>query len=179
MKLPRIAWWLLGAVGLAVLVPTSTTLPPRWEKLNELHPQARSRFLSLFQAIEASGYQVVITSVWRLGTDDYHGFGLAVDYNLIRLSDGQWFRAADKFEKATWEATGVPAILRAHGFRWGGDFTTPYKFQGEWRDGYDPIHADLGLVYPIAPLRAKAVALAAAKKTDYAQFDGRKVPLTA
>jgi hypothetical protein len=173
-------WWALGAVALAVFVPSGgAIIPPRWEKLNELHPQARTRFLDLFHAIEDAGYQVVITSVWRLGTGDYHGFGLAVDYNLIHIATGKWYRAADKFDKATWEATGVPTIIRGHGFRWGGDFTTPWVYQGVTHPGFDPIHADLGASYSIASLRTRAKALAAAKRIAYAQFDGRNVPLTA
>ena len=133
------------------------------------------RFLALFHAIEAAGYQVVITSVWRPSGSDYHYFGLAVDYNLIHLATGQWWRAADKFDKATWEATGVPALIRAHGFRWGGDFVTPWVYQGVTHPGYDPIHADLGAAYPYATLRAKALQLA--QNTPLPQFDGRRITL--
>ena len=48
--------WLLGAVAFATLVPTGGgTVPARWATLNDLHPQARARFLALFLAIEAAG----------------------------------------------------------------------------------------------------------------------------
>ena len=172
-------WWSLAAVAAAVLLPTGGgPLPIRWQQLASLHPQARERFVALFHAIEAAGYQVVPTSGYRAGdTLDFHYFGLAQDFNLIELATGKWYRAADKFDKATWEATGVPAIIRAHGFRWGGDFITPWVYKGVTHPGYDPIHADLGKSYMISGLRAKALLLA--KNTPLPQFDGRKVPLTA
>jgi len=60
----------------------------------------------------------------------YHNVGLAMDFNPT-ISGKTIMRADDV---TTWEASGIPAIARSVGLRWGGAFG----------NNYDPIHVDLG-----------------------------------
>lgn len=166
----------------AVLMTTSSTptIPEKWALARNLHPQAQARFLNLLLAIEAAGYRVELTSSYRLGGNDYHGFGLALDMNIIHIATGQRYgMSVGKTSKADWEATGIPALIRAHGFRWGGDFVTPWTdLNGKQHAAYDPVHVDLGKVYDITELRAAALSLAGSA-TALAHFDRRKVVLVA
>lgn len=149
--------WLLAGSALSLLLMTpSTAVPARWALVNGLHPQVQARFLALLHAIERhTGGQVVLTSGHRPNERSYHYFGLALDLNVV--IGGRWYRMATP--KPEWEATGVPALIRAAGFRWGGDFrTTPY----------DPVHIDLGNTYNLSTLWTRALGLA----------DGRRVSLS-
>ena len=160
---------------MAVLLPSGPApIPAKWSRLNELHPDVRNRFHGLFARIEKeTGAKIIITSTHRPNDSGYHYFGLAVDFNIV-VKGVQYFMDTPK---AQWEATRVPAIIRALGFRWGGDFTTPYLHNGVQKPGYDPVHADLALRYPMGPLRTRARALAANKPLS--TIDGRNVPLRA
>jgi hypothetical protein len=178
--LRELPWGKIALFGLAAVLMTtsSTTIPEKWALARNLHPQAQARFLKLLQAIEAAGYRVVLTSSYRPGQDSYHGFGLALDLNIVHIATGKWFKMAT--DKATWEATGVPALIRAHGFRWGGDFVTRWKdLQGNWHAAYDPVHVDLGSVYSMTKLRAAALDLALHHGVTLDNFDRRQVALAA
>ena len=110
------------------------------EKQLEVYPLlSRIRFRALFNAIDALGYEVLITSTVRPGSGR-HGTKTAIDYNIIhKVTRKQYFM---KTPKAEWEATGVPALIRKMKFRWGGDFKTPYIHKGITYPGYDPVHTD-------------------------------------
>ena len=58
-----------------------------------------------------------------------HNLGVAIDFS-VKVQGVVYTSAKSKSE---WEATGVPAIIKSNGLRWGGDFRT----------NYDPIHMDL------------------------------------
>jgi hypothetical protein len=98
----------------------------------------RARFTALFAAFEARGYKVVITSTVRPG-EGRHGSAHACDVNVLD-KHGKQFKMATP--KAEWEATGLPALAISMGFRWGGNFTSPYLHNGVWKPGYDPVHFD-------------------------------------
>jgi hypothetical protein len=51
-----------------------------------------------------------------------HELGLALDINLYSTFTLQHIRKADS--KSAWEATGVPAIAKRFGLKWGGEFRT-------------------------------------------------------
>ena len=113
--------------------------------INELHPAVQDRFRELIAAVESSGYNEVITSGYRTFEKQAalykenpanaqpgrsaHNYGLALDINL-QQGVNLWRKAS---AKAAWEQTGVPAIAKRLGFRWGGDFTS----------SYDPVHVDV------------------------------------
>jgi hypothetical protein len=179
--LREVPWGKIALFGLVAVLMTSssTIIPEKWALARNLHPQAQARFLKLLEAIEARGYRVELTSSYRLGGNDYHGFGLALDLNIIHLATGQRYgMSVGKTKKADWEATGVPALIRSMGFRWGGDFTTPWMHQGVLHAAYDPVHVDLGKVYDITKLRAAALSLAGSAAA-LVNFDRRKVALAA
>lgn len=176
------AFWILAGAGLLVMATTAglPSIPTRWAGLRNLHPQVQARFLALFKAIEALGYDVIMTSGHRSADTppSYHYFGLAQDVNIIhRRTKQQYGLKAGRTSKAEWEATGVPALIRRMGFRWGGDFTMPVS--DHYPHGIDPVHIDLGGRYPIAPLRVLATQMATAQGKTLAQFDGRTVRLAA
>lgn len=104
-------------------------------------PHPRHRFTELLAEFERLGFKVVITSGYRPGDKGLHGRWRAIDLNVIDAA-GKWYKMATP--KAEWEATGLPALIRARSMRWGGDFTTPYSHNGTTRPGYDPVHIDLG-----------------------------------
>lgn len=110
---------------------------------------ARSSFSDLIKKIEEMGYEVIITNSFRsrkkqmelqkklkdrpgvkAAKKSKHEYGVALDINL-KKGDKWWKLSTPKDE---WEKTNVPKIARENGFRWGGDF----------RDNYDPVHFDLG-----------------------------------
>ncbi|RSK24186.1 M15 family metallopeptidase [Hymenobacter metallilatus] len=165
-------WW--GVAGLTVVALTlssDTSIPARWGLLYQLHPAARKRFLNLLLRIEArTGWTVVLTSAWRPSDTSlgYHYFGLGLDINAT--NGNQALRMAST--KAEWEASGIPDIIRAAGFRWGGDFTSP---RNGGLPGYDPVHVDEGRRISLTNLRLLAKAQAPAGDTT--RFDGRVLPV--
>jgi peptidoglycan L-alanyl-D-glutamate endopeptidase CwlK len=112
--------------------------------LQQLHPEVQDKFRELVAAVEGSGYHVIITSGYRsfekqaaLHKENSanaqagrspHNYGLALDLNLQK-GVGVWRKSTTKKE---WENTGVPALAKSLGFRWGGNFTAYY----------DPVHFD-------------------------------------
>jgi hypothetical protein len=158
---------------------STVVFPEKWARARTLHPQAQGRFLKLLQDIEAKGFLVDITSSFRAGGNDAHGFGLALDVNLVHAKTKQRYGMhVGKTSKADWEATGIPALIRASGFRWGGDFYTRWKdLQGNWHEAYDPVHIDLCGKYPLDLLRGMAVRKAAQAKITLAQLDRRILAL--
>jgi hypothetical protein len=172
MNLRTLPWGkiALGAAAL-MLMATPTQFPDRWAKARLLHPDAQPRFLALLQAIEALGYRVLLTSSWRAGGTDPHAYGLALDLNIIHIATGvQYGMKVGRTSKAEWEATGVPALIRRLGFRWGGDFVTPWPdLQGNLHAAYDPVHVDDCKRNPTAQLAKRVTSL----------LDRRKVKLLA
>lgn len=69
-----------------------------------------------------------------------HELGLAIDINLYSTFTLKHVRKSDT--KATWEATGVPAIAKRFGLKWGGEF----------RAYHDPVHFEITkTAYGISP----------------------------
>ena len=141
-------------------VVKSIAQPIRRAELEQIHPAVRDRFEDFINRVEKeTGYIVYVTSTYRsfakqaeLKRQDnrnaaagasYHNYGMAMDFNLIK--NGERLRKASA--KSKWEATGVPAIAKKMGFRWGGDFS----------GYYDPIHIDTGNDYTMAQLKKAAV----------------------
>ena len=180
--LRELPWGKIALFGLAAVLMTSssTTIPEKWALARNLHPKVQAKFLKLLQDIEKLGYRVELTSSYRPGQNSYHGFGLALDLNIIHLATGQRYgMAVGKTKKADWEATGVPKLIRASGFRWGGDFVTPWLgLDNKMHAAYDPVHVDLGSLYDMADLRAAALSLAGSTAA-LATFDRRQVTLAA
>lgn len=175
MTVRNLPWGKLALLACAALLMTADAkFPDQWALARQLHPQAQKRFLDLLNAIVAKGYRVVLTSAYRAGGNDYHGFGLALDLNLVHVATGRWYRSTD--DKATWESTGVPTLIRKLGFRWGGDFVTPWVYQGKVHAAYDPVHVDLGAVYDMTKLRARALQLAGSPAA-LVNYDRRQVAL--
>lgn len=128
--------------------------------IQELHPAARDKFARLVADIEKkTGWRVTINSGYRSYAEQaveyqansknakpgysYHNYGLALDLNVSKGKVMLMKNSSD----AEWEASGVPALARSMGFRWGGDLT-----------GYqDAVHFDLGNKYDINKLRQLAV----------------------
>ncbi len=121
---------------------------------NELHIMnlmctVRDRFNDLTKKINESGYEVILTSSYRTSAEQKklynayknqsggraaksskHTLKIAVDLNLKK--NGVLLKKSSSREE--WEASGIPAIAKNMGFRWGGDFI----------GNYDPVHFDLG-----------------------------------
>lgn len=177
MSVRALPWGKLALVALAAILMTSdTTFPDKWALARLLHPAVQPRFLGLLKAIEALGYRIILTSSYRAGGTDPHAYGLALDLNIVHVASGRQYRMADT--KAVWEATGVPALVRSQGFRWGGDFTTPWIFKGVTHPGYDPVHIDCCKMYPTSELAPLALHLAGSAAA-LVNFDRRRVRLAA
>lgn len=112
-------------------------------KLEEANPVSKLQFEKLIAAMEAKGYTVTITSLYRsfakqqelknensknasAGTSA-HNYGMAMDINLNK--DGKWLSKTSS--EQDWINTGVVGIAKGLGLRWGGDAFPTY---------YDPIH---------------------------------------
>jgi len=128
--------------------------------LEQLHPAAQRPFRKLLEAIQEDlGWEVIITSSYRSFAKQaslyaqnnknarpgrsYHNYGLALDINLRK--DGQQLRKASS--KQAWEASGMPALARKRGFKWGGDFV----------NYHDPVHLDWRGYEDIDTLYNKAI----------------------
>jgi hypothetical protein len=101
----------------------------------------RLKFRGLINSFEQKGYTVVITSAVRANGNDPHTRKHAIDINLVHKITGEHFTMETSREK--WLSTGCPQIAIAAGFRWGGNFKTPYMYKGILRPAYDPVHFDL------------------------------------
>jgi len=167
MNLRMLPWGkvALGAAAL-LLMATPTQFPDRWAKARLLHPKVQARFLALLKAIEARGYRVILTSSYRAGGTDPHAYGLALDMNIIHVATGRHYGMhVGITAKEAWEATGVPTLIRSLGFRWGGDFVTPWRdLSGNLHAGYDPVHIDDCKRNPTAKLAARAANLTDRRK---------------
>ena len=112
------------------------------------YPDAtRHKFLALIGGMERLGYTVTITSTWRpeiAGEANIHSLWRAIDLNVTNTATGKVYNS--KTSKEEWKATKIPTLAASLDFRWGGNFTTPYKYKGVTYAAYDPIHFDLG--YP-------------------------------
>lgn len=128
--------------------------------LSKLAPAAQDKFKRLIVAIEKMGYSVwvnpnaLVRTFKDGGEGSAHTYGLALDLNLRK--GGKSYTQEVPYTE--WEKTGVPALARSMGFRWGGDFTT-YKWKGkkDWTNR-DPVHFDLKDQYDTVKLAAKAKA---------------------
>ena len=116
-------------------------------KLDGLHPLARARMVAFLSEVEARlGYTPTITSGYRTQAEQQrlqragnanavsagtspHVYGLAIDANFTRRGA----RLHSGSGRAAWEMSGIPALARRHGLRWGGDFSRP-----------DVVHFDYG-----------------------------------
>jgi len=181
VQVRELPWGKIALIGGALLLmATPTTIPDRWALARQLHPQVQARFLGLLKAIEARGYRIMLTSAYRAGMDDPHGYGLALDMNIVHIATGQQYGAkVGLTKKEDWEATGIPALIRELGFRWGGDFVTPWLgLDKKMHPGYDPVHVDVCNRYKPSELHAVALKLAGSAAA-LATFDKRKVRLAA
>jgi len=112
-------------------------------EVEKLHPKLRQKFADFFSDIEKLGYSVVITDAHRTtqeqagldrlnpsnaaaGQSD-HEYGFAVDVNIKKDGKIVLKKASSKQD---WINSGVVAVAKKHGFKWGGDFNSYH----------DPIH---------------------------------------
>lgn len=131
------------------------------QEIKKLAPPVQQKFRSLVTAIENKGYRVWINpqSIVRTfmggGINSAHTYGLAIDINMSK--DGKDYKMDTPYKE--WEATGVPALAKSMGFRWGGDFTTyiPHGKPKTWTNR-DTVHFDLKSQYDTAVLSVKAKA---------------------
>jgi hypothetical protein len=183
MDLRTLPWGKIAlAAGVLLLMATPTAdFPDKWALARQLHPGVQPQFMGLLKAIEARGYRIELTSCYRAGGDDPHGYGLALDLNLVHVATGQRYGASVGLtKKADWEATGIPALIRSMGFRWGGDFVTPWKdLKGNLHIPYDPVHVDFCNHYQPSKLKPIALKMALKAKKTLATYDKRLVPLAA
>lgn len=124
--------------------------PEQKKYIEQLHKKAQFKFSKLIDRIEKeTDYNVIITDGYRTFADQqkeheidprnppagdgFHVYGLAIDINATNGTS--YLRKASS--KEDWENSGIPNIAREMGFRWGGDFKTYY----------DPVHFDLGNDY--------------------------------
>jgi len=146
--------------------------------LRELHQAVAPRFRAFIDQVQKkTGYNVIITSGYRtyahqarLHREDsrnakpgfsHHNFGMALDINLQKGTE--FLRKASP--KEAWLRTGVVAIGKQLGFRWGGEF-------GSY---YDPVHFDTGKEYSTTRLHALAEKQFG---TNPEKVQGNKVKLT-
>jgi hypothetical protein len=110
------------------------------EILKEYPHITREKFRALINAFQDAGAEVIITSAVRGMSEgnDPHSRKHAMDINVIWEGEQYGMHTA----KSDWIATGLPQIAEDMGFRWGGNFHTPYKFHGTMRPGFDPVHFD-------------------------------------
>lgn len=137
-QVPRPVWWGLAVVAALALLYRRMLSPALEKKLAPYNDSARAKFRNLLAAFEARGYEVLVTStvrsydeqfkLWKNGIgskpgNSSHETGKAIDLNVRKGG----ILYTSRTPKAEWEATGLPALARTMGFRWGGDFrTTPY-----------------------------------------------------
>lgn len=126
-------------------------------KLEGLHPKAKERFTAFLTEVQNRlGYSVYITSGYRTqqrqaalqkgnkyavsaGTSP-HVYGLGIDANFSK--DGR--ALTSKTSPNDWEASGIPALARRYGMRWGGDFASR-----------DVVHFDYGWSPALAQSKLK------------------------
>jgi len=155
--------------------------------LQGLNSQVSYLFNNLFKAIIQKGFSIKINSVYRSFQEQQklvdkmgkgaaaagsspHNYGIAVDFNITDKSNNKVYLKSTP--KSEWEKTGIPALIRKSGFRWGGDFNP------SGTGGYDPIHIDLANNFPTKRLRAMAIALYGNNVSDIKanQLDLKKIP---
>lgn len=115
--------------------------------IKDLHPSYQGKFRQFIQAVEASGWKVIITSGYRSFAKQAqlkkenpsnaapgrskHNFGLAIDINA--QSGSKWLRKAST--KKQWLDSGIPQLGEKFGMKWGGTFA----------NYWDPIHFEIPL----------------------------------
>jgi hypothetical protein len=141
----------------------------------KLHPVAKQLFINFLADIEKLGYAVIVTSGYRASaqqvalkkqnpknaTPGYsaHEYGLALDINLVKNNKIIGKNSPLK----EWTDTGVIALAKKYGLRWGGTFV-----------GYlDPVHFDLYDKYNPKTLYAAAMK----KWGSVDKFKGNELPL--
>jgi hypothetical protein len=108
-------------------------------KLQEANPKAKSAFEKLVSGMEAKGWTVIITSLYRdfakqdslhkensknaVAGLSSHNYGMGIDINL---SKGNVFLRKDSPTKA-WTDSGVVALANSLGLRWGGNAFKNYN----------------------------------------------------
>ena len=145
---------LLIGLGIIIVKNMDDTLKypadAKWAKssktlkmVNELHPKVKQHVADFFTEIEKNGLVAIGTSGLRTSTQQAgldagnsqnadaglsdHEYGFAIDINVSK--DGKIILKKANSD-ADWINSGVVAIAKKHGFKWGGDFKT-YQ---------DPIH---------------------------------------
>ena len=114
------------------------------EHLDSLNEQKRQLFIDFLNAVQNAGWTVLITQSYRsiayqnnlhkkdlrnaIGGLSAHNYGFAIDINCIK---GDIHLKKDTPLKE-WYDSGIIAIAKKHGLRWGGDF----------KNYYDPVHFD-------------------------------------
>lgn len=153
------AWFWPVLVLVAIVLFKYWNRVPNFLMGKQLHPKFQPVVAEFIKAVEdRTGYKVIITSAGRSIQEQaklyeenssnakpgssYHEFGMAVDINAQK--------GTTVLKKSTpvadWVGSGIPAIAKEFGLRWGGDFTSYH----------DPVHFDWGVRYSIAYLQGKA-----------------------
>jgi len=141
---PRITVAVAVAVVLVVLYLNRPMLSAaNAAKLANFPADEHAKFAALIHAFDQAGYDTIITSGYRPGEKGRHSAFRAIDVNVICRATGKQYMMHTS--KAEWQATGLPLLAVQMGFRWGGNFTTPYVHNGTTYAGYDPVHFDLPL----------------------------------
>lgn len=138
--------------------------------LAQLHPKVLYQFQAFEKEMNALGYMVDYTSVFRsnkiqdiqngvnknypIGGNSKHNYGMAVDMNLININTGK--RLVKKSPLKDWLATGIKEAAKRVALEWGGLY-----------NDIDTVHLESNL-YKIADLRAKQLEQ---------QVDGNKLVL--
>lgn len=114
------------------------------EHLDSLNEQKRQLFIDFLNAVQNAGWTVLITQSYRsiayqnnlhkkdlrnaIGGLSAHNYGFAIDCNFIKNG----VQLKKDTPRELWIGSGIVALIKKHGLRWGGDF----------KNYYDPIHFD-------------------------------------
>lgn len=115
--------------------------------LNKYNIEQKNKFVQLINSINSAGYTVIVTSTVRSFSEQVllynenhknavpgtskHESGRAIDLNIRDAAGNAFMKSTSK---AKWIATGIPALAKSMGFKWGGDSFGSY---------YDPVHFEL------------------------------------
>ncbi len=148
--------------------------------LSKLNSGVQNNFRRFVQEVQQKlGYNVLITSSYRSYSQqasEYaenssnskpgyspHNFGIALDINLVNQKDSsKMIKKASSAE--AWRNTGIVALAKKYGMRWGGEF----------ENYYDPVHFDFANIYPTAHLHDLAVKQFG---NDWGKIQGNKLNL--
>lgn len=149
--------------------------------LQKLHQAAYPKFKKFASEVEKLGWKINFVSIcrsfqksvelyklWESNPNKYvkpaqpglsmHNYCMAIDINASR--NGQTLTSQSS--KQQWIDSGIVAIAKKHGIRWGGDFS----------NNFDPVHFDLGNDFSVYKLKEKALAQ---YNNDLSKVDGKNV----